>query len=207
VIQMFIWIAYPVSWVLPAAGFFVGYATNWLAMTLIFEPREPVQLGPFRVQGVFIKRQLEVARKFADVIAERVLNSDNLIAHLSEGPSREPVMRIVEEQVEASMQVYERDAMVGMLITKQQIADAKQDMLERVRNADMAQSGPVQAFADQSDRIQAQIEKNLQELDSSEFSSVLRPVFQKDEWKLVLAGGVIGTAIGALQVVFLFGGF
>jgi uncharacterized membrane protein YheB (UPF0754 family) len=207
VIQMFIWIAYPVSWVLPAAGFFVGYATNWLAMTLIFEPREPVQLGPFRVQGVFIKRQLEVARKFADIIAERVLNSDNLIAHLSEGPSREPVMRIVEEQVEASMQVYERDAMVGMLITKQQIADAKQDMLERVRNADMAQSGPVQAFADQSDRIQAQIEKNLQELDSSEFSSVLRPVFQKDEWKLVLAGGVIGTAIGALQVVFLFGGF
>ena len=116
-------------------------------------------------------------------------------------------MRIVEEQVEASMQVYERDAMVGMLITKQQIADAKQDMLERVRNADMAQSGPVHAFADQSDRIHAQIEKNLQELDSSEFSSVLRPVFQKDEWKLVLAGGVIGTGIGALQVIFIFGGF
>jgi hypothetical protein len=35
----------------------------------------------------------------------------------------------------------------------------------------------------------------------------LRPVFQKDEWKLVLAGGVIGTGIGALQVVLLFGGF
>ncbi|MBW2288042.1 MAG: hypothetical protein JRG80_05050 [Deltaproteobacteria bacterium] len=207
VIQMFIWIAYPISWVLPAAGFFVGYATNWLAMTLIFEPREPVQIGPLRVQGVFIKRQLEVARNFADVIADRVLNSDNLIRHLAEGPSREPVMKIVEEQVEASMRVYERDTMVAMLVSKEKIAEAKEDMLDRVRNADMSQSGPVQAFADQSDRIHAQIEKNLQELDSSEFSVVLRPVFQKDEWKLVLAGGVIGTLIGALQVVFLFGGF
>ncbi len=207
VIQMFIWIAYPAGWVLPAAGFFVGYATNWLAMTLIFEPREPMQIGPFRVQGVFIKRQLEVARSFADIIADRVLNSDNLIRHLSEGPSREPVMQIVEEQVEASMQVYERDTMVAMLISKEKIAEAREDMLQRIRSADMSQSGPVHAFADQSERIHEQIEKNLQELDSSEFSGVLRPVFQKDEWKLVLAGGVIGTLIGALQVVFLFGGF
>ena len=145
-----------------------------------------MQIGPLRVQGVFIKRQLEVARNFADVIAERVLNSDNLIRHLSEGPSREPVLQIVEEEVEASMQMYERDTMVAMLISKEKIAEAKEDMLDRVRNADMSQSGPVHAFADQSDRIRAQIEENLQELDSAEFSGVLRPVFQKDEWKLIL---------------------
>jgi len=207
VIQMFVWIAHPAGWVLPAAGFFVGYATNWLAMTLIFEPREPVKVGPFSVQGVFIKRQLEVAGKFADVIADRVLNTDNMIRHLSEGPSRAPVMKIVEDQIEASMKVYERDTMVAMLISKEKIAEAKDDMLERVRNADLSQSGPVRAFADQSQRIHEQIEKNLQKLGPAEFSGVLRPVFQKDEWKLVLAGGVIGTGIGALQVVFLFGGF
>jgi len=207
VIQMFVWIFYPAGWVLPAAGFFVGYATNWLAMNLIFEPKEPVQVGPFVIQGVFIKRQLEVARKFADVIADRVLNGDNMIKHLSEGPSREPVMKIVEEQVEASMKLYERDTMVAMLVSKEKIAEAKEDMLERVRNADMANSGPVHAFADQTDRIHEQIEENLQKLDSSEFSGILRPIFQKDEWKLVVAGGVIGTVIGALQVVFLFGGF
>jgi len=206
-IQMFIWIAYPAGWVLPAAGFFVGYATNWLAMTLIFEPREPMQIGPLRVQGLFIKRQLEVARAFADVIAERVLNADNLIRHLSEGPSREPVLKIIEEQVETSMQLYQRDAMVAMLISKEKLAQAKQDLLGRVRNADMAQSGPIHAFADQSDRIHAQLEKNLRALDSDEFGAILRPVFQKDEWKLVLAGGVIGMVIGALQVIFLFGGF
>ena len=105
------------------------------------------------------------------------------------------------------MQVYERDTMVAMLISKEKIAEGKEDMLNLVRNADMSQSGPVRAFADQSDRIHAQLEENLLELDAAEFSGVLRPVFQKDEWKLILAGGVIGTIIGALQVVFLFGGF
>ena len=207
VIQMFVWIAYPAGWVLPAAGFFVGYATNWLALHLIFEPREPVQIGPLRVQGLFIKRQREVAGQFADVIAERVLNSDNLIRHLTEGPSREPVMAIVEGQVEESMKEYERDAMVAMLVSKEKLAEGKQDLLGRVRNADIAQSGPLHAFADQSERIRAQLEQNLLELDAGEFGGVLRPVFQKDEWKLILAGGVIGAVIGALQVSYLFGGF
>ena len=207
VIQMFVWIAYPAGWVLPAAGFFVGWATNWLALNLIFEPREPVQVGPFRVQGLFIKRQREVAGQFADVIAERVLNGDNLIRHLTEGPSREPVMAILEEQVEESMQEYERDAMVAMLVTKEKLAEGKADLLDRVRNADIAQSGPLHAFADQSERIRAQLKQNLLELEADQFGGVLRPVFQKDEWKLILAGGVIGAIIGALQVTFLFGGF
>ena len=207
VVQMLVWIAYPAGWVLPAAGFFVGYVTNWLAMTLIFEPKEPKRVGPFRVQGVFIKRQFEVARKFADVIADRVLTGDNMIKHLTEGPSREPVMAILEEQVEASMKEYERDAMVAMLVSKEKLEEAKEDLMGRVRSTDLAQSGPIHAFADQSERIRAQMEANLRTLDPGEFSGVLRPVFQKDEWKLVVAGGVIGAIIGAVQVVTLFGGF
>ncbi|MBW2717276.1 MAG: hypothetical protein JRD94_01615 [Deltaproteobacteria bacterium] len=192
VIQMGVWIIYPAGWVLPAAGFLVGYITNWLALNLIFEPREPKQIGPFRIQGVFIKRQREVAASFADVIAGRVLNADNMMQHLSEGQS---------------MKEYERDAMVAMLVSKEKLEEAKADLLDRVRNADMTSNSQIKTFADQSHHIHSQLEANLGALDADEFSGILRPVFQKDEWKLVLAGGVIGTGIGALQVVVLFGGF
>jgi len=207
VLQMLVWIIYPAAWVLPAAGFLVGYVTNWLALNLIFEPREPIQIGPFRIQGVFIKRQREVATSFADVIAGRVLNAEQMVKHLTDGPSRDRVLGILEEQVEESMKEYERDAMVAMLVSKDKLAEAKADLLQRVRSVDMSDSGQIKAFADQSHHIHAQLEKNLAALDAAEFSGILRPVFQKDEWKLVLAGGVIGTGIGALQVVLLFGGF
>ncbi len=207
VIQMGVWIIYPAGWVLPAAGFLVGYITNWLALNLIFEPREPKQIGPFRIQGVFIKRQREVAASFADVIAGRVLNADNMMQHLSEGPNRQRVLDILEGQVEESMKEYERDAMVAMLVSKEKLEEAKADLLDRVRNADMTSNSQIKTFADQSHHIHSQLEANLGALDADEFSSILRPVFQKDEWKLVLAGGVIGTGIGALQVVVLFGGF
>ena len=207
VIQMGVWIIYPEGWVLPVAGFLVGYVTNWLAMNLIYEPREPVQIGPFKIQGVFIKRQREVATQFADVIAERVLTPENLVQHISEGPNRQRLLDILEGQVEESMKEYERDAMVAMLVSKDKLEEAKADLLGRVRNADMSDSRQIKTFAGQSHRIHAQMEENLGALDADQFGGILRPVFQKDEWKLILAGGVIGTGIGALQVVLLFGGF
>jgi uncharacterized membrane protein YheB (UPF0754 family) len=207
VIQMGVWIVYPEGWVLPVAGFLVGYVTNWLAMNLIYEPREPVQIGPFKIQGVFIKRQREVATQFADVIADRVLTPENLVQHISEGPNRQRLLDILEGQVEESMKEYERDAMVAMLVSKDKLEEAKADLLGRVRNADMSDSRQIKTFAGQSHRIHAQMEENLGALDADQFGGILRPVFQKDEWKLILAGGVIGTGIGALQVVLLFGGF
>ena len=207
VIQMGVWIIYPEGWVLPVAGFLVGYVTNWLAMNLIYEPREPVQIGPFKIQGVFIKRQREVATQFADVIADRVLTPENLVQHISEGPNRQRLLDILEGQVEESMKEYERDAMVAMLVSKEKLEEAKADLLDRVRHADMSDSRQIKTFADQSRRIHAQMEENLGALDADQFGGILRPVFQKDEWKLILAGGVIGTGIGALQVVVLFGGF
>ena len=207
VVQMGVWIVYPAGWVLPAAGFVVGYVTNWLALNLIFEPKEPVQIGPLRVQGIFIKRQGEVARSFADVISDRVLNPENMMQHVSEGPNRKRVLDLIEGQVEESMKTYERDAMVAMLVSKEKLAEAKADLLQRVRSTDMSDSAQMKRFTEQSKHIHAQLEANLGTLDATQFSGILRPVFQKDEWKLIVAGGVIGAAIGALQVVVLFGGF
>lgn len=207
ILQMFVWIVYPEGWVLPVAGFLVGYITNWLAMNLIYEPREPVQVGPWTIQGVFLKRQREVATQFADVIAEKVLTPEKMVEHLSEGPNRQRLLDILEGQVEDSMKVYEKDAMVGMLVSKDKLEEAKADLVDRIRSADMSDSSQIKAFADQSRKIHQQMEENLAALDAPEFAGILRPVFQKDEWKLILAGGVIGTGIGALQVALLFGGF
>jgi uncharacterized membrane protein YheB (UPF0754 family) len=166
-----------------------------------------VQIGPFKIQGVFIKRQREVATQFADVIADRVLTPENMVQHISEGPNRQRLLDILEGQVEESMKEYERDAMVAMLVSKDKLEEAKADLLGRVRNADMTDSRQIKTFANQSRKIHAQMEANLGALDADQFGGILRPVFQKDEWKLILAGGVIGTGIGALQVVLLFGGF
>jgi uncharacterized membrane protein YheB (UPF0754 family) len=207
VIQMLVWMVYPAYWVLPAAGFFVGYATNWMALHLIFEPREPIKIGTFTLQGVFLKRQQEVSVQFANIVCDKVLNTKNLIKHMNQEPARSKIMAIIEEQVDGSMQVYEKDTMVAMLASKDRLQDAKVDLKQRIKNSDMdSDDGPLQSFASQTGKIKQQIIDSLQKLNSSDFVGILRPVFQKDEWKLLLVGGVIGVAIGSLQYLYIFNG-
>ena len=43
-----------------------------MAIKLIFDPVEPVQVGPFVFQGLFEKRQLEVSQEFSEFLADRV---------------------------------------------------------------------------------------------------------------------------------------
>lgn len=49
-VQMIIYLFYKANWVLPVAGFFVGYATNYLALYVIFKPILPKKVCCFTFQ-------------------------------------------------------------------------------------------------------------------------------------------------------------
>jgi len=210
--QMLVWLAFPEQWILPVAGFAVGYVTNWLALHLIFEPREPVRIGPFTIQGLFIKRQMEAARAFARVLADRVLTTGNLKAQFRQGDARDRVTTIVEQCVGNSLVAYEKDPMVLMLVEKEKLVETKEDVMQRLREADLDDdegamgNDTANILSKQSRRMHDQILDNLHSLDSQQFGGILRPVFQADEWKLMVAGGALGFGAGVLQATFLFGG-
>ena len=44
----------------------------------------------------------------------------------------------------------------------------------------------------------------LQAMSAQDFIAILRPAFQADEWKLILVGGILGAAAGAIQQLALF---
>ena len=60
-IQLGVWIFFKSWWVLPVFGILVGYATNWLAINMIFRPLVPRKVGRWTIQGLFLRRQREVA--------------------------------------------------------------------------------------------------------------------------------------------------
>ena len=60
-------------WLLPICGVIIGYVTNLVAIVMIFEPVEERRVGPFKFQGLFLRRQREVAGIYSKVIAEDVL--------------------------------------------------------------------------------------------------------------------------------------
>ena len=69
------------------------------------------------------------------------------------------------------------------------MGEAKSDLKERVRTADMATAGPVRAFADQGERIREQLQEKLEALGrhSVQFDTI---VLAQDEIECVVCGDV-----------------
>ena len=205
VFQMLIWVLYPAPWILPAAGFWVGYLTNWIAIRLVFFPREPVKLGRMTVQGLFHKRQNEVAEAFGRIVATRVLNADNIVATVMDGDGAARMNEIVEQRISDLIAKYEAHPMAKLVLPEEERPALRAELLERIKTEWPKPGGFFHTFAAESVDLQGELERRMKALDRESYEGVLRPAFRQDEWKLIAAGAVLGTTAGVLQLVYIFG--
>jgi uncharacterized membrane protein YheB (UPF0754 family) len=94
--MIFIIRALPQWWVLPIGGVIIGYVTNLLALRMIYEPVEPRKIGPFTIQGLFIRRQPEAAEVYAKIIADDVITLQHIGDELLHGPRSHRTRLMIE---------------------------------------------------------------------------------------------------------------
>ena len=94
---------YDEGWVLPVAGFIVGFATNWLALKMIFEPVDPVYIGKYKIHGLFLKRQNEVAIEFAKMSADLIFTPKLMWDEILYGPLAPNFEEYVRRNVKKTM--------------------------------------------------------------------------------------------------------
>jgi len=205
VVQMIVWVLYPAPWILPAAGFGVGYLTNWIAIKLVFAPREPVKIGPITVQGLFHKRQPEVAEAFGRIVATRVLNADNIVRTVMESNGVNRMNAIVERRIGDLIAKYEAHPMANLVLAPEERPALRAEVLERVKAEWPKPGGFFHTFAAEAVDLHGELERRMKALDRKTYEGVLRPAFEQDEWKLIAAGAVLGTIAGFLQLVYIFG--
>ena len=187
ILQMIQWMLFPAQWTLPVGGAIVGYITNWIALKWIFQPLEPTRIGPFVLQGMFLKRQKEVAEDFSKYIAERVLCSKRVWADVLDGTTTDIFTSILASKVP---------------LPSSQINKAVSRLRDTVGNLAVSALHPLHAYCDVTLGVRATLEAKMKAMSSYEFEQVLHPIFQEDELTLILAGAGLGAAAGGLQIVF-----
>ncbi len=203
--SMLVWMRYELWWTLPVGGLIVGYATNWLAIKMMFQPQQPIKIGPFVWQGLFLRRQQEVAASYAKLVTDKLLTSERIADTLLLGPSSDKLFFIIERHVNRAI-----DAQAGMVqpyvvlgVGTGEYIRLKHKVYERVIEELPASVAPVHAYADEAMDIENTIRTNMQALTPQEFEGVLRPAYQQDEWKLIVTGAVLGLAAGCLQLALM----
>ncbi len=195
------------AWLLPTAGFVVGYLTNWLALKMIFEPVTPKKIFGFRWQGSFLKRQEEVSEAYARLITDNIVNSQNMLHAMLEGPGGERMMQIIDRHVRDAAERY--DAVPRPVSNLLFGSDDYEALKDRVAQGvvEAVPHGPihdVEDYAEEALDLENTLRTRLQHLPPDQFTGLLRPIFQEDEWKLILVGAVLGLMVGLFQLFVVF---
>ena len=204
-VQLGVWIVYPQWWILPLFGLLVGYATNWVAIKLIFEPKEPKRVLGLTVQGLFHRRKEEVAGDFSAVVAAHVLTDDALFSQLTSESSRARILEVMHAEAQKLIDGYQNHPLAKGMLDDEKVARMEADVMAEVESEMFRNDGILAQIAAKSGQIRDTLREKMRDLPPEPFESVLRPAFKQDEWKLIAAGAVLGLIAGLLQLVYIFG--
>jgi uncharacterized membrane protein YheB (UPF0754 family) len=193
-------------WVLPVGGMVVGYLTNWIALRVIFSPIEPRKIGPFTLQGLFLRRQPEVAEVYAKLIADDVVTLRNMGEELLRGPQSDRTRHLIQTRLRPAV-----DRALGITRPAVRVAvGTRQYDAIRESLAAEAVEFTVTPLRDpgfnrrQSDAVRELLVERMRELPTADFAELLRSGFREDEWLLILLGAALGFLAGSGQIAFLF---
>lgn len=202
-VQLVTWALTREPIIMPLFGLGVGWFTDWLALKLIFLPRDPVRVGRlFTLQGMFQRRKNQVAHDYASLIAREVLTVHNVIEAALTGPKSDHLFAMIQRAVEKTID--EQAGLVKPFVVltagsaryARMKADAAEKAMQRVPDTVRY----IEDYATATLDVENTIISSMRELTPTEYEGLLRPAFKQDEWKLIAVGAIIGFMVGELQV-------
>ena len=165
----------------------------------------PKKILGYTWQGLFIKRQNEVAADYAALISKQLLTSRNMMEELFSGTNSDKVIELVSRHVkqEIDLQAGIVRPLVVYAIGGEKYQNLKAEVAERILKQLPETMRYVESYAEDAMDVRTTLVERMQKLSPEEFEGMLRPAFKEDEWSLIIVGAVLGFLVGEMQIHFM----
>ncbi len=205
-IQASTWMLTHSPLIMPMFGLFTGWFTDWLALKMIFYPKQQTKyMGLVTWHGLFIKRRQQVAAEYGALIATEILTPRNILEYVLSGPLSdrlyEMITRIIKKTIDT--QVGFAKPIVIMTLGGEKYQEVKHKAALKIIERLPETLKNIETYVGNALDIKNTIVSKMQQLTEEEFEGVLRPAFQQDEWILITVGAVLGFLVGEMQVFLM----
>tara|TARA_R100001132_G_C3247948_1_gene76197 strand:- start:61 stop:933 length:873 start_codon:yes stop_codon:yes gene_type:complete len=202
-VQAVAWALTHSMWIMPVFGGLTGWISDWLALKMVFRPKEPTRyLGLFTWQGLFIKRRHEVASEYGRLMAQRVLTPSAIMDAILRGPLSDRLYTMIQKEVRAAIDEQAGFArpLVVLSVGSEKYMEMKRVVAAKIVERLPEAMGHVEDYAFEALDIENTLKTKMAQLTVDEYEGLLRPAFQQDEWLLIAVGAVLGFLVGEMQV-------
>lgn len=188
--------------IIPIISAFIGWVTNWVAIKMLFHPREPKKILGIRFQGIFPKRQQQFAEKLGRIISNEFLSYADIEQKISNPDNLKKIMPMIEQHVDDFLRNRMSDEMpvISMFIGDKTIGKLKSAFMREIEllfPVVMKQyAGNLRTELD----LEHIVVQKVSGFSSDKLEEILYQIMSKEFRFVEIIGGVIGFIIGLTQV-------
>jgi uncharacterized membrane protein YheB (UPF0754 family) len=182
---------------------FTGWITTWIAIKMLFHPRNPVNILGYKLQGIFPKNQRLIAQKLGQVVSKEFLSFAEIEAKVTNPENLKQLKPEIEKHIDKFLKekLTELFPMLSMFIGDKTINQLKAAFLMELENLFPILMKNYMTKLEHDLDLEKIVTEKVANFSSEKLEDILNQITKKEFAFLEVIGGVFGFLIGLVQVL------
>ena len=188
---------------IPIISAFIGWFTNWIAIKMLFHPKDPKRILGITFHGIFPKRQKVFAEKLGKLVSNELLSFGEIEQKITSPENIQKLMPFVEGKVDEFLRVKLNEAfpVISMFIGENTIQQPKEIFMSELKVIfPQLINKHVRQLESQLD-LEKIVSEKVAGFSSDKLEEILNQIMSKEFRFVEIIGGILGLIIGIIQVL------
>lgn len=192
--------------IIPLISAFIGWFTNWVAIKMLFHPKEPRRILGITFHGIFPKRQKIFAEKLGKMISAEFLSFEDIQQKITSPANLQKLMPMIEGHVDNFLRNKLSDEMpfLSLFIGNKTIRSLKNIFMQELETLFpqimTSYAGHLQHELD----LEKIVTEKVSAFSTDKLEDILYQIMSKEFRFVEILGGIIGFIIGIVQVLISY---
>jgi len=193
------------SWIIliPFISAFIGWFTNWIAIKMLFHPKEPKKILGITFHGIFPKRQRQFAEKLGILVSTELISFKEIEEKIVNPENIQKIMPLVETRIDEFLRskLGEAFPMISMFIGENTINKLKDVFMKELETIFPELIGSYMKDLESQLDLNKIVTEKVYGFSSDKMETILNQIMSKEFRFVEVIGGVLGFIIGIFQVI------
>jgi uncharacterized membrane protein YheB (UPF0754 family) len=188
---------------IPFISAFIHWLTIWMALKLLFHPRQPRNILGFRLQGVFPKRQRQIAESLGRIVGQELLSFQDIEATITNPANVQKILPLADTHIDNFLRVKLKESMpmIAMFIGDKTIGQLKTVFIQELETLfPVIMQQYVTHLKEDLDLEKIVVEK-IANFSSDKLETMLNQILTKEFRFVEVIGAALGFFIGVVQIL------
>ncbi|MBL0134812.1 MAG: DUF445 family protein [Chitinophagaceae bacterium] len=187
---------------IPLISAFIGWFTNWIAIKMLFHPREPKKILGMTFHGIFPKRQQQFAEKLGKLVSQELLSFSDIEQKITRPENIKKIMPSIEAHIDNFLRnkLSEVFPVISMFIGDKTINQLKEVFITELETIFPSTLKSYMGTLQQDLDLEKIVVEKVAAFSSDKLEAILYQIMAKEFRFVEIIGAVLGFVIGLLQV-------